>query len=99
MTRKPRNSGGDGFVCPVCGEEVPAKALACPGCGSDDRTGWSAETEYDGLDLPEPEGAGTPEAWAESGEKRPGQGVPVWVVVTAVLMLALFVVLALSGVF
>ena len=30
-------------------------ALACPECGSDAETGWSEDTLYDGLDLPEPE--------------------------------------------
>ena len=40
-------------VCPVCGEDVPAKASACPDCGADHRTGWNTEaTGYDGLDLP-----------------------------------------------
>ena len=46
-------TSADWFTCPVCGEEVPAGALACPECGSDDKTGWSPETEYDGLDLPQ----------------------------------------------
>ena len=39
------------FLCPHCGVEVPENARACPGCGSDEKTGWSpvagyAETEY-----------------------------------------------------
>ncbi len=43
------------FECPVCGAEVPARALACPECGADERTGWNEEaTLYDGLDLPDP---------------------------------------------
>ena len=42
----------DYFVCPNCGVELPLKALACPECGSDENTGWSDETMYDGLDLP-----------------------------------------------
>jgi hypothetical protein len=39
-------------VCPVCGEDVPRKALACPECGADHESGWreGAET-YDGMDL------------------------------------------------
>ena len=44
----------DWFACPVCGAEVRAGALSCKECGSDDKTGWSTETEYDGLDLPDP---------------------------------------------
>ncbi len=42
----------DYFVCPNCGAEVPVKALSCPECGSDEETGWSEDTMYDGLDLP-----------------------------------------------
>jgi hypothetical protein len=39
--------------CPVCGEDVPRGAKACPGCGADERSGWDEEaTRYDGLDLP-----------------------------------------------
>lgn len=39
--------------CPVCGEEVPARAKACPHCGACDRAGWEEEaTAVDGLDLP-----------------------------------------------
>jgi len=41
-------------VCPACGAEVPPRALACPECGADGRTGWNEEaTRYDGLDLPD----------------------------------------------
>jgi hypothetical protein len=39
--------------CPVCGEFVPARALACRGCGSCEKTGWNDDADYDGLDLPD----------------------------------------------
>lgn len=40
--------------CPVCGEDVPPRALACPECGADHNTGWKeGALIYDGLDLPE----------------------------------------------
>jgi hypothetical protein len=39
--------------CPACGEHVPAGARACPACGADARTGWSEDTLYDGLALPD----------------------------------------------
>lgn len=39
--------------CPVCGEFVPARAMACRGCGSCEKTGWNDDAEYDGLDLPD----------------------------------------------
>ena len=39
--------------CPNCGAAVPRNARACPECGSDENTGWSEATNYDGLDLPD----------------------------------------------
>jgi hypothetical protein len=41
------------FVCPNCGESIPADSKACPVCGSDEQTGWSEETYLDGVDLSE----------------------------------------------
>ena len=41
-------------VCPVCGEDVPRDALACPQCGADHNSGWKEDADtYDGVDLPE----------------------------------------------
>jgi hypothetical protein len=41
-------------VCPVCGEDVPRGALACPECGADHSSGWREEAgNYDGVDLPD----------------------------------------------
>jgi uncharacterized membrane protein YvbJ len=40
-------------ICPNCGAEVPRNAKACPECGSDEQTGWSEETNADGLGLTE----------------------------------------------
>ncbi len=41
------------FPCPACGEDVPAKAKACPHCGACDKSGWNEEASgTDGLDLP-----------------------------------------------
>ncbi len=34
--RRPRTPD----ICPVCGEGVPPRALACPECGADDNSGW-----------------------------------------------------------
>lgn len=58
----------DWFTCPVCGAEVRAGALSCRECGSDDKTGWSTETEYDGLDLPDP---GEPVDYHRLGREDP----------------------------
>ena len=41
----------DYFVCPHCGAQVDIDATACPECGSDDETGWSEASAYDGIDL------------------------------------------------
>lgn len=41
------------FVCPVCSEELPANAVSCPECGACERSGWSDQTIYDGLDFEE----------------------------------------------
>ena len=41
-------------VCPVCGEDVPPAALACPECGADHGSGWQENAElYDAVDLPD----------------------------------------------
>jgi hypothetical protein len=42
-------------ACPNCGADVPGGAKACPECGSCEKTGWSDQTAYDGLDLPDKE--------------------------------------------
>lgn len=41
----------DYFICPHCEAQVPLGAAACPECGSDEKTGWSENTVYDGLFL------------------------------------------------
>lgn len=38
------------FVCPNCGEDVPAGAKCCPHCGSDDETGWAENAEVSSID-------------------------------------------------
>jgi hypothetical protein len=39
-------------ICPVCGEDVPRRSLACPECGADHNSGWRIDSA-DGLDLPD----------------------------------------------
>lgn len=39
--------------CPVCGDFVPRGQAACPSCGSCEKSGWSHDADYDGLDLPD----------------------------------------------
>jgi zinc-ribbon domain len=54
MTQKRRIRPRIPKLCPVCNEEVPAGALACPECGADHNSGWRQEADaYDGVDLPD----------------------------------------------
>ncbi|MFI4860026.1 MAG: zinc-ribbon domain-containing protein [Phycisphaerales bacterium JB063] len=78
----------ESFDCPNCGEPVPGGALACPSCGADDETGWSEDTMYDGLDLPD-------EAFGDGPAKptRQTAGYYRWVVV---VMAALILLLLLG---
>ncbi len=40
--------------CPVCGEDVPLGAAACPECGADHLSGWREDADTTGgLDLPD----------------------------------------------
>jgi hypothetical protein len=84
MARRRRRKVRRTFVCPNCGAEVLVGAAACRECGSDASTGWSEDTLYDGLDLPDP-------GYGPEEPARPPSRVPwraVWV-----LMLVLFVLL------
>jgi hypothetical protein len=56
------------FICPICGTEVDLDAVVCPECGSDDETGWSEDTAYDGLYLYDDEVDSTP---GHNSESRP----------------------------
>jgi ssDNA-binding Zn-finger/Zn-ribbon topoisomerase 1 len=54
MTQKRRTRRRTPEVCPVCNEEVPRGALACPECGADHNSGWREDADfYDGLNLPD----------------------------------------------
>ena len=33
--------------CPICGEDVPARAKAFPDCGADELSGWREGAEHD----------------------------------------------------
>jgi hypothetical protein len=75
--------------CPVCGEFVPARALACRGCGSCEKTGWNEDADYDGLDLPD-------EAF-EDEPRQPSRNIlsmrRVWWVAAVVLLIMTIVYL------
>lgn len=85
-------------VCPVCGEDVPPRALACPECGADHNSGWKGNAS-DSLDLPDEDfdyDAFVKEEFGGSAGKS--RLHPVWWI-TAVVLLAAIVVTWLLGVF
>lgn len=77
-------------TCPVCGEDVPRGARACPGCGADERSGWNEDAaRYDGLDLPDA-------AFADEDTERAARrkhGAGLWLVVAVGLLVLLIVTL------
>ena len=83
-------------VCPVCGEDVPRNARACPHCGADERSGWNdEETCADGLDLPDETFDYDEFMEREFGVRR--RKTKVWVVAGIILLVAILV-LVLAGV-
>lgn len=74
-------------VCPVCGEDVPPRALACPECGADHRSGWKQDVN-DGLDLPDDEFNYEEFVKEEFGPGKSGIK-PIWWITAAILLLAL----------
>ena len=78
-------------ICPVCGEDVPRGALACPECGADHNSGWREDAErYDGIDLP---GEFDYEEFTRkefgSSVKPPGISAVWWVTAIVVIVLTL----------
>jgi hypothetical protein len=84
-------------VCPVCGEDVPPKALACPECGADHNSGWKSDADTADLDLPDDDFDYDAFVKEEFGAGR-SRLHPVWIV-TAVLILVAFALSYLLGVF
>ncbi|RBP42637.1 hypothetical protein DES53_106346 [Roseimicrobium gellanilyticum] len=81
-------------VCPVCGEDVPPKSLACPECGSDHNTGWKKDAyTYDGVDLPDDDEFNYDEFVEQefgkgSASPKPAGIKTLWWVTAIVLLLA-----------
>ena len=82
-------------ICPNCGAEVPSGAKACPECGSDEQTGWSEQTRYDSLDLPDDKFDYDDFVQREFGEKKPVPRGIHWV--WWLLAIALVIGLLLAG--
>ena len=78
-------------VCPVCGEDVPRIALACPECGADHTSGWREDAEaYDAADLPDEDFNYEEFVKQEFGSSRGPAIKRVWWI-TAILLIAAFI--------
>ncbi|MEI6970621.1 MAG: zinc-ribbon domain-containing protein [bacterium] len=88
----------DFFICPVCGEEVPEDALACPGCGADETTGWSNAAQHYGLDIPDSEFNYGDFAKAEFGASAKPRRIGWLWWVAGILTLLAFLRLLLGGI-
>jgi len=78
-------------VCPVCGEDVPSTALACPECGADHNSGWREDAEtYDAVDLPDEDFNYEEFVRQEFGSTRRPVIKTVWWI-TAILLVAAFI--------
>jgi hypothetical protein len=86
-------------TCPYCGAAIRKGARSCPECGSDEHTGWSERTYIDGIDL------GNEIDYDEMVEREFGGGPKrrsrklSWRVITAAILLALFVLFFLLRLF
>jgi hypothetical protein len=87
-------------VCPVCGEDVPPKAKACPECGACHESGWGEDADTSGDAGITGHGYGEEEefdydewlAREEGRAKPPGQMRSLWKWVAVVLLaLILFI--------
>jgi hypothetical protein len=78
------------FTCPVCGADVPRRAKSCPDCGACEKSGWSQDRHFDGLNLP-----GTDFNYGEFTAREFGSGPKkskmqwFWLAVTILVILAL----------
>jgi hypothetical protein len=80
------------FSCPVCGEDVPVKARACPHCGACEKSGWNEEAAgADGIDLPDDDFDYEKFTEEEFGSPRKLRGKELVWRVTGIVVLVLIV--------
>ena len=86
-------------VCPVCGEEVPRRAVACPECGADHDSGWRDDADdYGAAGLPDEEFDYKDFVRREFGTSpKPATIKTIWWI-TALLVLAALVALYLLAI-
>ena len=85
-------------VCPVCGEDVPPRALACPECGADHNSGWRVDAlDADGVDLPAEDFDYDEFVKKEFGNGGGSPGIkPLWWITAIILFLAMGLWIALG---
>jgi zinc-ribbon domain len=81
-------------ICPVCGEDVPPGALACPECGADHNSGWREGADvYDAVDLPDEDFKYDEFVREEFGSSfKPTPVKTIWWITAVVLIVALVVI-------
>ena len=81
-------------ICPVCGEDVPRRSLACPNCGADYNSGWRIDADAgDALDLPEDNFDYDEFVRREFGSSAKPAGIKTIWWITAIILLALSIAL------
>ncbi|MFM8365731.1 MAG: hypothetical protein ACKOAS_11355 [Verrucomicrobiota bacterium] len=87
--------------CPVCGADVPRRALACPDCGADYLSGWREDADTSGgLDLPDEDfdyEEFTRREFGGDGVKPESISWKWWV--AAVVLILAFLAMLLRGIF
>ena len=85
-------------ICPVCGQEVPARAVACPECGADHHSGWRENAEsYDALDSAEDDFDYDHFVAQEFGSSPKPAGVKVLWWITAIVVIVILLVIYLKA--
>jgi hypothetical protein len=85
-------------VCPVCGEDVPRRALACPECGADHNSGWKEDADvYDSVDLPDEEFNYDDFVQKEFGPRSLPAGFSPFAWLVVVVIIVSLVLMAISG--
>ena len=94
MKRKPAPE-----ICPVCGEDIPRKALACPECGADHNSGWREDADAtDALGGTEDDFDYEQFVQEEFGDAAKPRGIKtIWWISAIVLLLALALMWAYSA--
>lgn len=84
-------------ICPICGEDVPPRALACPECGADHNSGWKVNADLGGFE--EAEFDYDEFVKNEFGSDPKPTGVSHFWWITAVVLLLAMIAVLLSQVF